>query len=151
MLCRHQPSARCGRRAVAAVELAVLLPFLGFIFVLAIDFARVFYYTLTLNNCARTGAYFGADYPGIYAYQSVTDAALEDGENMRPTATVTRLYSSTFNGPYNSTAPIPGGYVQVSANWQFNTITNYPGVPSQLNLQPYVRMQMAPVVPISYP
>jgi Flp pilus assembly protein TadG len=38
---------RSPRRGVAAVELAVLLPFLCFLFVTAVDFARIFYLAIT--------------------------------------------------------------------------------------------------------
>jgi len=44
---------RSVRRGVAATELALLLPFLCFLFVITIDFARVFYFDLTVANCAR--------------------------------------------------------------------------------------------------
>ena len=43
---------RCRRSATAVVELAVLLPFLVMMFLVAADFARVFYFSLTLTNCA---------------------------------------------------------------------------------------------------
>ena len=49
------------RRGATVVELAVLLPLLVFVFVIAVDFARVFYYSLTLTNCARAGAMYASD------------------------------------------------------------------------------------------
>ncbi|HXG12134.1 MAG TPA: TadE family protein, partial [Gemmataceae bacterium] len=51
------------RRAASSVELAVLLPFLCFLFVIAIDYARIFYFGVTLENCARNGAYYCSNYP----------------------------------------------------------------------------------------
>jgi hypothetical protein len=51
-----RPSVRGAREGIAATELAVLLPFLTFIFVIAINFSRVFYYFLTIENCALSGA-----------------------------------------------------------------------------------------------
>src|SRR5690349_9373587 len=55
-----RPAARGPRHGTAAVELAVLLPFLAFMFVIGLDFARVFYFSITLTNCARNGAYYGS-------------------------------------------------------------------------------------------
>ena len=46
------------RHGTAAVELAVLAPFLVFMMVIAVDWARVFYYTVTINDCARNGALY---------------------------------------------------------------------------------------------
>ena len=49
------------RRAVAVVELAVVLPVLIFLTVITIDWARVFYYSVTLTSAARQGAIYGSD------------------------------------------------------------------------------------------
>src|SRR5262249_3064330 len=49
------------RRAAAAVELAVLLPFLMFLFVIAVDWSRVFYASVIVSNCARNGALSACD------------------------------------------------------------------------------------------
>jgi Flp pilus assembly protein TadG len=43
------------RRGAATVELAVLLPVIAFLFVIAVDYARVFYYSQVIENCARQG------------------------------------------------------------------------------------------------
>ena len=43
------------RRAGAAAEFAVLLPFLIFLAVIGTDWARLFYYTISIESCARTG------------------------------------------------------------------------------------------------
>ena len=48
------------RPGVATVELAVVLPLLCFLFVIAVDFARVFYFDLTVANCARSGAIYAS-------------------------------------------------------------------------------------------
>src|SRR5262249_31515546 len=60
--CRLRRSPRRNARTAAmAVELAVLLPVLVFLFAVGVDFARVFYYQLTIENCARNGALFGSN------------------------------------------------------------------------------------------
>ena len=154
----RRPPSTNQRRAVAAVELAVLLPFLCFLFVVAVDFARIFYLAITVQNCARNGAYYASDYPNnsyqyndIYGYSSLNDAILRDAGNLSPAPTYTVFYGSSPTGPFNqTTAPSSGGYVQVTVNWTFQTITNYPGVPSSVALSRSCVMEMSPATP-SFP
>src|SRR4051794_34883503 len=84
MLAAPYPPRRAVRRGVAAVELALLLPFLAFLFVLAVDWSRVFYYSLVVENCARNGAIFSSDpYALVQSpYTTVQDAALADAPNL---------------------------------------------------------------------
>src|SRR5262249_34169362 len=77
---RHRGLRRGSRRGIAAVELALLLPVLAFLLVATADFARVFYYGMALDSCARNGALYGrittGDIPSQYA--SAQAAALAD-------------------------------------------------------------------------
>src|SRR5688500_14469174 len=81
------------RRGAAVVELAVLLPLLVFLFVIAVDFARIFYYSVTLTNCARAGAMYASDptTSGESAFASTQAAALADATNLSPPPTVTSV------------------------------------------------------------
>lgn len=129
-----------GRRpAVAAVELALLLPFLAFLLVVAVDYARVFYYSLTITNCARNGALYGCDPVTAQqsAYTSVEEAALADASNLQPTPTVSSKTVSDAGGDQ----------IEVTVNYTFNTITKYPGVPNTLDLSRTVRMRMVQTLP----
>jgi hypothetical protein len=81
----RQNSKRCGRRGAATVELAVLLPFLAFMFVIGVDWSRIFFTSMTIQNAARNAAYYASEYPGvtdkmIYGYPTVWDAAADDVE-----------------------------------------------------------------------
>ncbi len=140
MICRFHPRRDDRRRAAAAVELAILLPFLAFLFVVAVDFCRVFYFSLTLTNCARNGALYASD-PVTAAqspYPTLQAAALADASNLTPQPTVT------------STTGVDGGgrsYVEVTATYPFQTITNYPGITNTLLLTRTVRMESSPVLP----
>jgi hypothetical protein len=136
-----------GRRASIAVELATVLPFLCFLFVIAVDYARIFYYGMTLENAARSGAYYASNYPGIYGYTTAQQSALGDTSNLSPSPTVTVMYSSSAYGPYTSPAPISNGYVEVSVTWKFSTVTDYPGVPKDTYLTRSCRMKVAPITP----
>lgn len=160
------------RRGGAAVELALLLPFLCFMFIASVDFSRLFYYGVTLENSARNGAYYASDYPNssyvyndIYGYTSLNDAVTRDASNLNSAnnssynssagitsagsnLTYSVYYSTSSSGPYNlTTAPSSGGYAQVTVNWPFTTITSYPGIDSIWNLSRVCRMRMAPAMP----
>jgi Flp pilus assembly protein TadG len=144
------------RHGGATVELAFVLPFLCFMFVIAVDYARVFYFGITLENCARNGAYYASNYPdnnyvynNLYGYKSLDDAVLRDASNLSPTPTYTVGYGSSSDGPFTaSSSPANGGgYVQVTVTWTFNSITNYPGVPKAVTLNRSAIMQVAPAMP----
>jgi Flp pilus assembly protein TadG len=134
-----QPRPRPRRRGAAAVEFALLLPFLCFAFVAAVDFARVFYYSIAVTNCARNGALYGSvDQAHALDSAGITAAAQIDATNVNlPQLGVT---SSTDS----STSPT---YVQVTVTYPFTTLTHYPGIPNQVNLNRTVRMSVVPATP----
>ena len=122
------------------VELAVLLPVLTLLFVIAIDYARVFYYAVTIANCARNGALYGRD-PGAAGespFTSLKEAALAEAANVQPVPTV-----SSKNGTDAKGAP----YVEVTVSYAFKTITNYPIIPSSFTVSRTVRMHVASMLP----
>jgi Flp pilus assembly protein TadG len=124
------------RPAAAAVELAVLLPVLAFLFVIAVDFGRIFYYSQVVENCARQGALYASDSkaPAAALYSSVQQAALADAPNLSPQPTVTSANGTDGSG---------NGYVTVTVSWTFQTITSYPGVPN-VTLSRTIQMRTAP-------
>ena len=140
MSCRRHNRTHGRRPAVAAVELAILLPLLAFLFVIAVDWGRVFYYSLTVENCARNGALYGSDpfNPSQSTYASISDAALADAANLQPPPTVTSTNGTDSSG---------NAYVEVNVSWTFSSLTNFPGVPGTTNLSRTVRMRMAPITP----
>lgn len=126
-----------GRKAAAVVELAVLLPLIVFLFVIAVDFARIFYYSQVIENCARQGALYASDpkAPANNLYTSVQNAALADATGLTPQPTVTSTTGTDGAG---------NAFVSVTVSWQFQTITNYVGVPSSVTLSRTVQMRSAP-------
>ena len=127
------------RRAAATVELAVLAPFLAFLFVAVVDYSRIFYHSLTVANCARNG--------GLYALQDptkaldtagITNAAQQDAGNLNLTQLTV---SSKTDSPTTPTT------VSVTVTYPFNTITNYPGIPSTWTLSRTLTMKVSPLVP----
>ncbi len=138
MRCRNHTNP--GRPAAATVELAVLLPLLAFLFVIGADFARIYNPYVTVTNAARTGALYGSqstalsqDTAGIQA------AALADAGDLSPPPTVTSTTLTDSDG---------NPCVEVTVTWTFQTITNFPGVPSSLNITRTVRMRVQPAVPV---
>ena len=146
------------RRAVAAVEFAVLAPFLAFMFVIAIDWARIFYYSIAVTNCARNGAlymsqqqsavttsspYTDSGYVNLFVNSAnpVTAAALADASDLTPTPTVTSASGSDSYGPY----------VEVTVSYPFHTLTDFSVgnflVPSSTNVTRTVRMYVPPETP----
>ena len=132
------------RLGAAAVELAALLPFLAFLFVIAVDFARIFYFTQIIENCARNGALYACD-PIAQTqspYTSVQQAALSrpDVASLTPQPTVSC-------NPTNGQPPYPldasnNPYVTVNVAWQFQLITSFPGVPKTFNISRTVQMRV---------
>jgi len=146
------------RRAAAAVEFAVLAPFLVFMFVIAVDWARVFYYSIAVRNCARNGAlylsqkqsakttsapYTDSGYVNLYVSSAspVTAAALADAPDLTPAPTVT---STTGSDSY-------GSYVEVTVSYTFRSVTDFSvgifAVPSSTNVARTVRMYVPPESP----
>jgi Flp pilus assembly protein TadG len=135
------------RRGVAAAELAILLPVMCFLFVVSVDFARVFYYTLTLENCARNGALWASDpfSSTQSSYTSLNQAVLADASNLSP-ALSTNNISSTRSTDANGNSA-----VTVTVSYSFNTITNYPGITNPYAFTRSVEMRQMPTVPANFP
>jgi Flp pilus assembly protein TadG len=130
------------REGAAAVELAVLAPFLVFLMLIATDFARIFYTCVILDNCARNGAVYESDpyYRAECPYKSTAEAALADGVNLDKTnpATVT-----SGTGVDSMGKP----YVEVTVKQKFKTVSKFPGIPNDVDLSRTVRMAPVPLNP----
>jgi Flp pilus assembly protein TadG len=139
MFAHPNARARRCRPAVAAVELAVLLPFLAFLFVIGIDFARVFYYSVTVTNAARNGAVYGSqDAAHVADTAGIQAAALADATNLSPAPAVSSTTTTDADG---------NPCVQVTAAYTFRMITSYAGIPGSFDLSRTVQMRVAPVLP----
>lgn len=131
------------RRAAAATEMAILLPILAFLCVVAVDYARIFYFSQIVSNCARNGALYQSDsyVRDESPYPSVQEAALADASNLndpnnKPTVT-------TASGTDTEGRP----YAEVTVTYKFGTITKFPGVPNTTTIRRTVRMSQAPPNP----
>src|SRR5207247_10973665 len=106
--------------------------------------------------CARNGALYLSDpySPLVASYPNVTAEANADADPAKftPAPNVSAAYSTTASGPFGLGAPPndangnPTGFVQVTVTWQFNSITQFPGIPNIL-LTRAVIMRICPRVP----
>jgi Flp pilus assembly protein TadG len=146
------------RRGTAAVELAVLLPFLMFVFLVTVDFARILYTVITVDNCTHNGAVFGSQtfdnqnqqWLGNYQYWqgpnsqmvSAEKAATEiDGSNLSPAivdTNVTVVAGLDANGNAINT---------VTVSYTFNTISQFPMIPSSVAISRSMQARVAPALP----
>jgi Flp pilus assembly protein TadG len=117
--------------------LAVLLPFLLFLFVIVVDYSRIFYFSQVIENCARQGALYASDpnAPAANLYTSVQQAALADATTITPQPTVTSTTGTDQAG---------NSYVSVMVTWPFQSITRFLGVPSNVTISRTAQMRAVP-------
>jgi Flp pilus assembly protein TadG len=132
---------RASRSGVAATELAILLPLLAVLFVIAVDWSRIVYYSVVIEHSARNGALWASDpYSGVVSpYPDMTTAALADAGGITPTPTVTQTNGTDAATGYP--------YVECTVTYNFTTVSNFPLIPSSTTLTRTVRMYITPQVP----
>jgi Flp pilus assembly protein TadG len=139
----------------ALVELAVSLPVVLLVFVITIDFARVFYLSIALTNAARAGAQWGSselarsDPAYTPSMQTVAQGAVNTpgvsavATRLCQCATDTGTFSPTSPTANDCTSPAAtacaGNHrvitVTVTTTKTFTTImNNFPGVPNSISL-----------------
>jgi hypothetical protein len=135
----RRTTRRAVDRGAAAAELALLLPFLGTMFLATIDFARLFYHYNIVTNCARNGGVYASDpfEANESPYANSTDAAQADASNLSPQPTV-----STSSGSDSY-----GSYMDVTVSYPFQTLCTYPGLSNPITLSRTVRVRVAPTMP----
>src|SRR5947209_2129161 len=127
------PCGRQPRRAAAAVELALLLPFLAFIFVAGVDYARIFYYYLGVTNCARSGALYGS----ANDTNSTDSAGIQSAAKAEAPDLSAQLTVSSTTGSDSAGNP----FVAVTVSYPFKTIAKFPGIPSSATISRTVQMR----------
>lgn len=122
------------------VELAVLLPLLILLFVIAVDVGRVFHFSLTMQNCARAGAVYASD-PHVAhesPFSTVEEAAQADAPNVSPPPKIRTEIRVDAAGR---------SYVEVTAAHTFTSISRFPGIAHKIELVRTVRMSLAAIKP----
>jgi Flp pilus assembly protein TadG len=130
-----QPSR--SRQAAAAAEFAILLPFLAFVFLLAVDLCRAFYVTQVVQNCAYAGAMYASQVSASSSspQTAAQQAAVAEGACLNPALTTSQV---TY------TAPDSNNNIKVTVTYTFNTLTTYPGIQSSWAISRTVTMRVAP-------
>lgn len=114
---------RARRRGLAAVEVALLLPLLVFVCMATIDFARVVYALVALQNCARNGALYefykasGNSVPA--SWTDLKTAVQADEGNL--SVTIPKTYGGNAN-PYSPQSS-SNNYVTVTVQCSFTLLT----------------------------
>lgn len=129
---------RTERKGAAIVEFAVLLPFLLYLCVVAVDWARLLYFSQCVNDCARSGALWACDEETRRKsrYTTIQDASLAESPGLSPTPSVTQTNDPATGEP---------SWVTVTVAMQFDTISNFPGVPKSQTITRSVRAKVAPL------
>ncbi len=119
------PSGRTSRarhRGQALVEFALIVPILLFLLVIAIDFGRLFYLNIGINNGAREGASYGARQPNDTT-MITTRVRQEMGF---PAGDTTVAVTKTCNPDcYTNPVVTPAHTVRVTASTTFSFLTPF--------------------------
>jgi Flp pilus assembly protein TadG len=134
----RKPSASArSRRGAATVELSIVLPLLLFLFVVTMDYSRVFYASVIVANCARNGALYASD-PNVAnrsPYETLQQAVEADAADLTQPLSVTSREGEDTHGY---------GWVEVTVTYPFKTVLTYPGVPSHVEIVRTVHMRKLP-------
>ena len=129
------------RRGLAALEFAIVLPILITILLGATDFGRFSHSRIAIVNAARCGA----AYASLNPYDSTNQAAWKAGVKK---AVTDELSESAAFDPAELTVTSDvvfdsGGLrrISVKASYPFETLVNWPLLPSTLDLQETVVMR----------
>jgi hypothetical protein len=131
-------------QGVVVIEFAFILGLLILMFLAAGDFGRIFYAQIALENAARSGASFGTRVGGAYlndsgilAAASADDGGLSDVSITIPARTCFCADGSPVacNGHCGGTDPAPKILLTVQADYVFEAITDFPGLPTSVPLK----------------
>lgn len=139
-----------GRKGTACVEFAFLAPFLALLFVITMDYSQILYAKITINQCARNGALYGANLrsylettwvtpynTGTPTDDNIKAVAIADGAGLNPALTTSQVQVTHNKGSDGNDA------VQVTVSYTFTTICPVPGFGSSFNLQATSSMRVA--------
>jgi hypothetical protein len=125
------------RRAAAATELAILLPFLGLAFAVALDFCRTYYVTQALQASAQAGALYasGSAYApaGTAPDQAAKDAAVAVAASLQPPL-----------DPNNISVTFTSGTATVSVTYAVPLLTQVLNGAQSVTVTRSVTMNLAP-------
>ena len=136
------------RAGTSFIETAILIPVLLMVCCGTMDFARIVYAGVEIASAARAGVQFGALTPGNSGNTSgMTQAALADAADLGSTVTASASNFCTCSGATVACSTtcagvVPAGYVSVTANYTYNTVLPYPGLPQTVLLSRTAKMRV---------
>jgi Flp pilus assembly protein TadG len=127
-------------RGQSLVEFAAVAPVLILLLLAVADFGRVFFVSITLNNAARAGTQYGIQSPANAADVSgMQQAAQSDASSISGVAATASERCECPDGSTQACDFSPACsdmrvYVEVDTTGSFQTLLNYPGIPSSISL-----------------
>ena len=136
------------RKGTSFIETAILVPVMLLLWCGTMDFARVVYAGMEVASAARAGVQYGALTPGHSGDTTgMSTAAKADAADLGTAVTATASNYCTCSGSTTACTSTcsgvkPNGYVSVTANYTFNTLIPYPGVPQSVVLSRTAKMRV---------
>ena len=136
------------RAGTSFIELALLFPAMLLLCCGTMDFARVMYAGIEIASAARAGVQYGALTPGHSGDTAgMIQAAKNDAADLGSSVTATAGNFCACSGTtVDCATPCDGeaspGYVRVTANYTFNTLLAYPGMPHTIALSRTAKMRV---------
>jgi len=114
------------------------VPVLALLLVASADFARVFYFSIAVNNAASAGAQYGSQTLATASdINGMKNAATQDAPNLPTLAATAQLCTCGTGSSVTACATSyctnnpRGNFVEVDTTMTFNTIVTYPGIRPQ--------------------
>ena len=142
---------RNNRRGNSFIEVALLIPVMLLLCCGTMDFARVVYAGIAMASAARAGVQLGALGPGNSGKTSeMVQAALNDasGQGLSSVTATARNFCGCNSGTSEvacsttCSGATPNGYVSVTANYTFNSLIPWPGVPQTVAVARTAKMRV---------
>jgi hypothetical protein len=146
------------RSAAATVELALLLPFMMAMFLGVVDFGRLCYFSMTVDDSLHNAMLFSAQTfdnqnqqwignnqywqgPGGQIVSGDTAAAQLDGANLDPPLPAANVQTTPGTDADGNAVMV------VTVTYTFQTVVPYPGIPSQVVIRRTGQIRVAPGTP----
>ena len=115
-----------------------------------VDFCRVFFVATTVADSARAGAQYGAQSNALTGdLVGINAASQQDGADLPGTLTVApERFCSCENGADvdcvtgTCSEGAPRIYVRVRSQYDFSTVTQFPGIPAGIDLDEVVTIRV---------
>ena len=125
---------------MSSIEMAVVTPLVLLMLIGVIDFGRVYYTAITVENAARAGVSYGAVDPSNADHLAkIVQMAENEAQNISPVIAVADKFCECKDGSAvdcedtcdDGTMRV---FVRVNVEKTFSTIIGYPGIPKKITL-----------------